>query len=136
MPKAIADLGKQFINDPVRVEMTPQATTAERVEQFVHLRQPGGKAGAADAKLRAGLADGKSIDRALVFTRTKHGADRVVRHLASARRQGRRDPRQQEPGPAHRRAGAFRQGTRQCSSPPTSPRAASTSTGAGSGACR
>jgi ATP-dependent RNA helicase RhlE len=35
MPKAIAELGKQFINNPVRVEVTPQATTAERVEQFV-----------------------------------------------------------------------------------------------------
>ena len=35
MPKAIADLGKQFINNPVRVEVTPQATTAERVDQFV-----------------------------------------------------------------------------------------------------
>src|ERR1700712_3051859 len=33
MPKAIADLGKQFINNPVRVEVTPQATTADRVLQ-------------------------------------------------------------------------------------------------------
>src|ERR1700712_614516 len=33
MPKAIADLGKQFINNPVRVEVTPQATTADRVVQ-------------------------------------------------------------------------------------------------------
>ena len=40
MPKAIADLGKQFINNPVRVEVAPQATTAERVEQFVtHVNQ-------------------------------------------------------------------------------------------------
>ena len=34
MPKAIAELGKQFIQNPVRVEVTPQATTAERVDQF------------------------------------------------------------------------------------------------------
>ena len=40
MPKAIADLGKQFINNPVRVEVAPQATTAERVEQYVvHINQ-------------------------------------------------------------------------------------------------
>ena len=35
MPRAIADLGRQFIDNPVRVEVTPQATTVERVEQFV-----------------------------------------------------------------------------------------------------
>ncbi len=83
MPKAIADLGKQFINNPVRVEVAPQSTTAERVEQFaIHINQAE-KQALLTLKLRGGLAD-KSIDRALVFTRTKHGADRVVRHLATA----------------------------------------------------
>jgi len=83
MPKAIADLGKQFIHDPVRVEVAPQSTTAERVDQFViHINQAE-KQALLTLKLRAGLADG-SIDRSLVFTRTKHGADRVVRHLAAA----------------------------------------------------
>ncbi len=87
MPKAIADLGKQFIHNPVRVEVAPQSTTAERVDQFVtHLNQ-GEKQALLTIKLRDGLAqqDGQSaIDRALVFTRTKHGADRVVRHLNAA----------------------------------------------------
>jgi ATP-dependent RNA helicase RhlE len=83
MPKAIAELGKQFIHDPVRVEIAPQATTAERVEQFATFVNHAEKQGLLTLRLRAGLADG-SIDRALVFTRTKHGADRVVRHLASA----------------------------------------------------
>lgn len=83
MPKAIAELGKQFIHNPVRVEVTPQATTAERVDQFVTFLNQSEKQALLTLKLRAGLADG-SIDRALVFTRTKHGADRVVRHLATA----------------------------------------------------
>ena len=83
MPKAIADLGKQFINDPVRVEVTPQATTVERVDQFVtHINQAE-KQALLTLSLKDGLASGK-IDRALVFTRTKHGADRVVRHLNTA----------------------------------------------------
>jgi len=83
MPKAIADLGRQFINNPVRVEVAPQATTAERVEQFaIHLNQSE-KQALLTLKLREGLGDG-SVDRALVFTRTKHGADRVVRHLSTA----------------------------------------------------
>ncbi len=87
MPKAIADLGKQFINNPVRVEVAPQATTAERVDQFVtHINQAE-KQALLSIKLRDGLAlsEGQgAIDRALVFTRTKHGADRVVRHLNTA----------------------------------------------------
>ena len=83
MPKAIAELGKQFINDPVRVEVAPQATTAERVEQFVTLINQAEKQALLTLRLRAGLADG-TVERALVFTRTKHGADRVVRHLDSA----------------------------------------------------
>lgn len=83
MPKAIADLGRQFINDPVRVEVAPQSTTAERVDQFViHINQAE-KQALLTLRLKAGLGD-KSIDRALVFTRTKHGADRVVRHLSTA----------------------------------------------------
>ena len=83
MPKAIADLGKQFINNPVRVEVAPQSTTAERVEQFGIFINQAEKQGLLTIKLRNGLADG-SIDRALVFSRTKHGADRIVRHLTSA----------------------------------------------------
>ncbi len=83
MPKAIADLGKQFISDPVRVEVAPQATTAERVDQFVtHINQAE-KQALLTLSLKTGIADGK-VERALVFTRTKHGADRVVRHLNTA----------------------------------------------------
>ena len=84
MPKAIAELGKQFINNPVRVEVAPQATTAERVEQYVTYLNQTEKQALLTIRLRDGLADG-TIDRALVFTRTKHGADRVVRHLNSAK---------------------------------------------------
>ena len=83
MPKAIAELGKRFIRNPVRVEVTPQATTAERVEQFVTFIDQREKQALLTLRLRNALAD-KSLDRALVFTRTKHGADRVVRHLVGA----------------------------------------------------
>ena len=77
MPKAIADLGKQFISNPVRVEVAPQATTAERVEQRVtHLNQ-GEKQALLSLTLRAGLAEDGKIERALVFTRTKHEIGRA-----------------------------------------------------------
>ncbi len=84
MPKAIADLGRQFINNPVRVEVTPQATTVERVEQYATFINQSEKQALLTLRLRDGLADG-TIERALVFTRTKHGADRVVRHLSTAK---------------------------------------------------
>jgi ATP-dependent RNA helicase RhlE len=79
MPKSIADLGSQFLNNPVKVSVTPQATTAERVSQYVTFVSAKEK----QALLTINL---KSIehDRALVFTRTKHGADRVVRNLQAA----------------------------------------------------
>jgi ATP-dependent RNA helicase RhlE len=83
MPKAIAELGKQFINNPVRVEVAPQSTTAERVDQFVTFVNQAEKQALLSLRIRALLADGK-LDRSLVFTRTKHGADRVVRHLNAA----------------------------------------------------
>lgn len=83
MPKAIADLGKQFIQNPVRVEVTPQATTAERVEQYAVFINQSEKQALLSISLKKGLTSGE-IDRALVFTRTKHGADRVVRHLNAA----------------------------------------------------
>jgi ATP-dependent RNA helicase RhlE len=83
MPKAIADLGKQFISNPVRVEVTPQATTAERVEQYVCFVNQSEKQSLLSLSLKKGLESGE-ITSALVFTRTKHGADRVVRHLNAA----------------------------------------------------
>ncbi len=76
MPKAISELGSRFLNDPVRVSVTPAATTAERVEQYVTFINQKEK----QALLTVRLRD-TEIDRALVFTRTKHGADRVVRNL-------------------------------------------------------
>jgi ATP-dependent RNA helicase RhlE len=77
MPKSIRDLAAQFINDPVEVKVTPEATTAERVEQQVIFVNQTEK----QALLTMALEQLK-IDRALVFTRTKHGADRVVKLLA------------------------------------------------------
>ena len=83
MPQAIAELGKQFINNPVTVQVTPPASTAERVEQLVTHVNQAEKQALLTLKIRDGIASGE-IDRTLVFTRTKHGADRVVRHLSAA----------------------------------------------------
>ena len=84
MPQAIAELGRQFIQDPVKVEVTPQATTAERVEQYATFVNQKEKQALLTLRLREAIASG-ALDRALVFTRTKHGADRVARHLVAAK---------------------------------------------------
>jgi ATP-dependent RNA helicase RhlE len=77
MPKTIRELAGQFIRNPVEVKVTPVATTAERVEQIVTFINQAEK----QSLLTMALAD-PAIDRALVFSRTKHGADRIVRLLA------------------------------------------------------
>jgi ATP-dependent RNA helicase RhlE len=79
MPQAIAELAGQMLRDPVRVAVAPAATTVELVDQrIVHLDRAAKPAALADLLRR------EPIDRALVFTRTKHGADKVVRSLAKA----------------------------------------------------
>ncbi len=79
MPPPIAELAKRFITDPVQVAVTPIASTAQRVEQAViHVDQA-----RKQDLLEAILRDPK-IARGLVFTRTKHGADRVVKRLDAA----------------------------------------------------
>lgn len=83
MPKAIKDLASQYLTDPAHVSVTPQATTAEKVEQQVMFCNAAEKQALLTMLLRDGLQT-KAMDRVLVFTRTKHGADRVVKKLAQA----------------------------------------------------
>jgi ATP-dependent RNA helicase RhlE len=79
MPKTISELGDRFLTDPIRVSVAPQATTAERVSQFVTFVSQKEK----QALLTISVKD-PAIDRALVFTRTKHGADKVVKCLQAS----------------------------------------------------
>ncbi|MFZ5795081.1 MAG: DEAD/DEAH box helicase [Sphingomonas sp.] len=78
MPNAIRELANQFLNDPKTVKVAPTSSTAERVDQFVTFLNQGEK----QALLTILLRDEK-VERALVFTRTKHGADRVVKLLGA-----------------------------------------------------
>ncbi len=83
MPKAIKDLASQYLTDPAHVSVAPQSTTAEKVEQQVMFCNASEKQALLTILLRDGLHS-KAMDRVLVFTRTKHGADRVVKKLAQA----------------------------------------------------
>src|SRR5262245_2861908 len=79
MPRAIATLAAQMLRDPAKVAVTPAASTVERVEQRIIRVDRSAK-----VAVLAEILQRQSIGRALVFTRTKHGADKVVRGLAKA----------------------------------------------------
>jgi ATP-dependent RNA helicase RhlE len=83
MPNAIKQLASQYLSNPAQVSVAPAATTAERVEQFVCFVGHSEKQALLTMALRKGLQSGE-MDRVLVFTRTKHGADRVVKKLAQS----------------------------------------------------
>jgi ATP-dependent RNA helicase RhlE len=76
MPQDIAELAGQMLKDPAQVAVTPVATTAERIAQrIIHVDR------GAKAKTLTDLLRSEPVNRALIFTRTKHGADKVVRGL-------------------------------------------------------
>jgi ATP-dependent RNA helicase RhlE len=79
MPHAIVELARAMLRDPVRTAVTPTGSTVARIEQrVIRVDRPDKPA------VLAGILKRERVDRALVFTRTKHGADRVVRSLAKA----------------------------------------------------
>ena len=79
MPREIAGLADEFLHDPVKVSVTPAATTVERIAQRALLIEAGAK-----ADLLVELLGDESFRRTIVFTRTKRGADKVTRRLETA----------------------------------------------------
>ncbi len=79
MPKPIRTLAGELLDDPSEISVARVASTAPRIEQFVHHVPRERKNEALEAMLRE-----NDVRRALVFTRTKHGADKVARRLSKA----------------------------------------------------
>ncbi|MFQ3361331.1 MAG: DEAD/DEAH box helicase [Alphaproteobacteria bacterium] len=76
MPSSVENLVKTFLNNPVRVEVAPAATTAEKVTQHILMVPKSRK----QDLLKFVLKD-SDLERVLIFTRTKHGANKVSRNL-------------------------------------------------------
>jgi len=76
MPPEIIKLSNSILNKPVKVEVTPSASTVDVIQQSVYFLDKGNK-----NSLLLDVLNEKNIKTALVFTRTKHGADKVVRVL-------------------------------------------------------
>lgn len=79
MPKEIADLASSLMQSPIRVEVTPVSSTVEKIEQSVYFIPKDQK-----NTLLIHLLNEQKIQRTLVFTRTKHGADKIAKHLKKA----------------------------------------------------
>lgn len=76
MPPEISKLADTILNNPVRVEVTPVSSTVDKIEQRIFFVDKADK-----PSLLLHLLKDKDIKTALVFTRTKHGADKVAKHL-------------------------------------------------------
>ena len=79
MPKEIANLASGLLTNPVRVEVAPVATTVDRVNQSViHVDQ------ASKLRVLVDILKDNNMTRTLVFSRTKHGADKIMKGLSAA----------------------------------------------------
>jgi len=76
MPEDVVHLAHEMLKEPVRIDIAPQTVTADRIEQQLY------HIGAQDKrKLLVNLLQDPRMARVIVFTRTKHGANKVVEHL-------------------------------------------------------
>jgi ATP-dependent RNA helicase RhlE len=76
MPNDVEKLVREVLVNPARVEVTPQATTVERIDQRIYYVDAGNK-----RSLLSEVLKEKALARVIVFTRTKHGANKVAEHL-------------------------------------------------------
>ncbi len=76
MPKEISHLADDILDNPIKIEVTPVSSTADTVKQAVFFVKKTDK-----KLLLSTILENKKMTSVLVFTRTKHGADRVVREL-------------------------------------------------------
>lgn len=79
LPKAVVDLASSILRSPAKVEVTPSASTADTIEQSLYYVEKNNKINL----LVSLLKDGEQ-DSVLVFSRTKHGADKIARALSSS----------------------------------------------------
>ena len=80
MPENIVTLSRTILNQPKKIEVSPVSSTAETIQQYLYYTNRTDK-----NKLLLHILKDKKIDQVLLFSRTKHGADRIVRNLKKAR---------------------------------------------------
>jgi ATP-dependent RNA helicase RhlE len=76
MPQNIVDLSRKILQNPVKIEATPTATTAETVQQYLYYTNKSTK-----KDLLQYILNDQDISQVLLFSKTKHGADKITRNL-------------------------------------------------------
>lgn len=76
MPKSIVTLSQKILSNPKKVEVTPVSSTAETIKQFLYYTNKMDK-----QKLLLHILKDENIEQVLLFSRTKHGADKIVKNL-------------------------------------------------------
>jgi ATP-dependent RNA helicase RhlE len=123
MPDEVAALAREILRDPVRIDVSPKTVTVDQTDQHVVFVEAGDKRHVLTQLLRE-----PAVTRAIVFTRTKHGANRVAQQLDKAGIAPKPFTATSRRTRGNARSRASRTARRGCSSPPTSRHAVSTST--------
>ncbi|MBO6716336.1 MAG: DEAD/DEAH box helicase [Rhizobiaceae bacterium] len=105
MPKAIRALASDFLSSPVEIAVTPASKPIEKIDQSVRFVNAGAK-----RDMLASVLGGAEVERAIVFTRTKHGADKVCRFLENAGLRSAALHGNKSQGQREKALGAFRDG--------------------------
>ena len=79
MPKSIADLAASFLNNAVTIDVSPEEITVDRIEQKIMFVRKADK-----RRLIVKIIKQERVRKGIVFTRTKHGANRLVKQLAQS----------------------------------------------------
>lgn len=80
MPKNIVQLSQSILRDPVKIAVSPVSSTAENIRQYLYYTNKSSK-----KDLLIHILEDREIDQVLLFSRTKHGADRITRNLTKRR---------------------------------------------------
>jgi len=76
MPNNIVDLSRKILTDPEKISVSPVSSTADTIQQYIYFTNKSSK-----KELLLHILEDKGIDQALLFSKTKHGADRIARIL-------------------------------------------------------
>ncbi len=108
MPSSIVELSRDMLYDPVKIEVTPESTTVEAIEQSLMFVMKSDK-----RALLTHIIRGENPERVLVFSRTKHGCNRIVKQLAADGVEALAIHGNKSQGARERALGRFRNGTLQ-----------------------
>jgi ATP-dependent RNA helicase RhlE len=108
MPSSIVELSRDMLYDPVKIEVTPESTTVEAIEQSLMFVMKSDK-----RALLTHIIRDENPERVLVFSRTKHGCNRIVKQLAADGVEALAIHGNKSQGARERALGRFRNGTLQ-----------------------